>query len=273
MKRRDFFAASALAGMAFGGVARAADSGDSGKEYLELRTYDFETPEQLEAFAKFCVDAATPALNRAGVKPVGLYRFFADDNKKEIERNKVDPENYLRKLFVLLPHKSLESVATLIDRMGEDEAFLSAGEQILMAPKDAPAYSRFESSLLLAFDGMPKLEVPSNKDTRVLQLRIYESHSIERHVKKVAMFNEGGEIAIFRKTGLNPVFFGQTLIGSKLPNLTYMLGFDDVEALEAGWAAFMAHPDWDALKKDEQYKDTVSNITNLILRPVPGSQI
>ena len=273
MKRREFFAASALAGMAFGGVARADDSDDSGKEYLELRTYDFETLEQLAAFAKFSDDVAIPALNRAGVKPVGLYRFFSDDNQQDIQRNRIDPEDYTHKLFGLLPHKTLESVATLMDRMGRDEEFLSAGEQVLMTPKSEPAYSRFESSLLLAFDGMPKLEVPSDKETRVLQLRIYESHSIERHVKKVAMFNEGGEIAVFRKTGLNPVFFGQAVIGSKLPNLTYILGFDDMEAKEAGWATFSKDPGWIALRQDEQYKNTVSNITNLLLRPVAGSQI
>jgi hypothetical protein len=87
------------------------------------------------------------------------------------------------------------------------------------------------------------------------------------------MFNQGGEIEIFRKAGLKPVFFGQALIGSKLPNLTYMVGFDDMEALEAGWKAFMAHPDWNALKNDEQYKDTVSNITNWILRPTAASEI
>lgn len=273
MKRRDFFAASALAGMAFGGVARAHDSDDSGKEYLELRTYDFETLEQLAAFAKFSVGAAIPALNRAGVKPVGLYRFFSDDNQKDIKRNRVDPDDYLHKLYVLLPHKSLDSVATLMDKLTEDDEFCNAGEEILMAMKSEPAYSRFESSLLLAFDGMPKLEVPSNKETRVLQLRIYESHSIERHLKKVAMFNEGGEIPIFRRTGLNPVFFGQALIGSKMPNLTYMLGFDDVAAMEAGWAAFSKDPGWIELRQDEQYKDTVSNITNLVLRAVAGSQI
>jgi len=72
---------------------------------------------------------------------------------------------------------------------------------------------------------------------------------------------------------LKPVFFGESLIGSKLPNLTYMLGFDDEEALKTGWDNFLSDPGWDALKKDPQYKDTVSNITNLLLRPVACSQI
>ena len=39
--------------------------------------------------------------------------------------------------------------------------------------------------------------------------------------KKIEMFNEVGEIAIFKKTGLQPVFFGETIIGPKLPNHFY----------------------------------------------------
>ena len=34
-----------------------------------------------------------------------------------------------------------------------------------------------------------------------------------------------------------------------------------------------AAPEWDKLKNDPQYKDTVSAITNIILKPTPYSQI
>ncbi|HUT13749.1 MAG TPA: NIPSNAP family protein, partial [Thermoguttaceae bacterium] len=74
-------------------------------------------------------------------------------------------------------------------------------------------------------------------------------------------------------TGMPPVFFGQTLIGAKMPNLTYMLGFDDIAAKEKGWATFMADPRWNKLKNDPAYKDTVSAITNIMLRPADCSQI
>jgi hypothetical protein len=73
--------------------------------------------------------------------------------------------------------------------------------------------------------------------------------------------------------GLNPVFFGQSFAGTLLPNLTYMLGFDSPEAMKAAWDAFLAHPEWAAMKADPKYADTVSRITNLILRPMAGSQI
>ena len=267
MKRRDFFATSALAGLGIGGLSRANASDASGKEYFVLTQLSFESIDKQKVFDEFLCEAAVPAMKRAGVVRVGVFRRLKADNPKlEMEADSPD-------LTLLTVHKSLDCAAGLFGRMSRDEAFLAAGEAVLTAPKSDPAYTRFESSLLLAFDEMPKLEVPSTKDSRVLQLRVYESHSLERHFKKVEMFNEGGEIELFRKTGLNPVFFGQALIGSKLPNLTYMVGFDDIEALDAGWKTFIEHPDWDALKKDEQYKDSVSNITNWILRPTAASDI
>ena len=87
------------------------------------------------------------------------------------------------------------------------------------------------------------------------------------------MFNEGGEIDIFRKTGLRPVFFGETLIGQRLPNLTYMLAFENLAARDKHWEIFQNDPEWKELRADKQYADTVSNITDIILQPVSYSQI
>jgi len=91
--------------------------------------------------------------------------------------------------------------------------------------------------------------------------------------KKIEMFNEGGEIAIFKKTGLQPVFFGETIIGPKLPNLTYMLVFDDMAMRDERWGTFGGDPDWKKLRANPAYKDAVSNTTDIILRPAQYSQI
>ena len=96
---------------------------------------------------------------------------------------------------------------------------------------------------------------------------------IKRRRESVEMFEKGGELAIFRRSGMNPVFMGQSLAGAKLPNLTYMLAFDDQAAYDKGWKAFRDDPEWKKLSKDDTYKDTVSTITNLILRPATRSQI
>ncbi len=268
MKRREFFSTSAAAtfGLATAGLAQAASPG-GGKDVLEWRRYSLDSPAKQKAFEAILANAAIPALNRAGVKPVGVFKMLKADNPKlKIEEDSND-------LFVLLPHKSAESVVTLIARLAQDSWFTSEAAEALMAPKESPAYKRFESSLFLSFDKCPRVEVPTLADTRVLQLRIYESHNDERALAKIHMFNEGGEIAIFRKVGLDPVFFGQALIGELLPNLTYMLSFKNADEMGAAWGRFGKDPGWQALRQDETYKDTVSRITNIVLRPAKGSQV
>jgi len=151
-----------------------------------------------------------------------------------------------------------------------DEKFCNT--DFIDTPMSEPAYVRVESSLMLAFKGLPELVVPEKKP-RIFELRTYESHSIKMAKKKVEMFNEGGEIKIFFKTGFRPVFYGETIIGPKMPNLTYMLAFDDLADRDAKWKVFGADPDWKELRGKPEYKDTVSNITDIILRPTSYSQI
>ena len=259
MRRRTFLAASGLAAaVPLNHRAGAADHPSRGKQYLELRHYALASAEKQGAFDKFLAEAAIPALSKLGVGPVGVFKMAEGDDAG---------------LWVLLPHASLASVATANTKMLADEAYQQAGRAVLGSPKDAPVYERLESSLLLAFDQCPKVEVVSRKDTRVFQLRIYESHNTVMAKRKVEMFNEGGEIALFRRTGLAPVFFGESLVGSKMPNLTYMVGFDDAEAQKKAWQTFGAHPEWKAMRSNPRFKDTVSNITNLVLRPAASSQI
>jgi hypothetical protein len=261
MKRREFVAASCLAGLAPLGSVAAAQAGDRpAKEFYELRYYYMEAGAKQKQMDDFLRDAAIPALNRIGIAPVGVFRHMG----KQAE----SPN-----LYILMPHNSIESVATLTARLGADGEFLQAGAAVLDATLADPAYKRMESSLMVAFDEIPKLELPTKAASRVFQFRIYEAHSVKKGQKKIDMFNSGGELAIFRRTGMNPVFFGESLIGAKMPNLTYMLGFDNMQAGEQAWARFLKDPAWIELKADPQYKDTVSNITNLFLRPAPYSQI
>ena len=107
----------------------------------------------------------------------------------------------------------------------------------------------------------------------MLQLRIYNSYTVERNAKKIAMFEQGGEIGLFRECGPQPVFFGEALVGDKLANLTYLVGFADKAEKEAAWKRFREHPGWLKLKADPQYKDTANKITNIVLRPSKGSQL
>jgi hypothetical protein len=264
MKRRDFLTVSAMASLGAGASVASMNhvlgggSSNLQKELYELREYRLASLEKRNTWEKFYAEVAIPALNRLGLGPIGSFKL-ADDSSPN--------------LWVLIPHASFESVLTLADRLLADSEFRRQGSTVLQATSKDPAYLRMESTLLLAFDHMPKLAIPAKGPERLLQLRIYESANRAKNKKKIEMFNEGGEIRIFLKTGLMPVFFGEAIIGPRMPNLTYMLGFESKQEMDAAWKRFLEDPEWLKLKADPQYEDTVSNIINLILRPAAGSQI
>jgi len=90
---------------------------------------------------------------------------------------------------------------------------------------------------------MPKIEVPpAARAPRIFELRTYESPSMKANKRKVKMFDDDGEIAIFRKCGMLPIFFGETMVGRNLPNLTYMLAFEDLAARDQAWRKFAPTP-------------------------------
>lgn len=257
MNRREFLATSGAAGMVgMSSLAVGAEAGE--QEYLEFRQYHLHTGSKKNLVGNFLRDVGIPAMNRIGIDTVGVFQ------------GKYGPSNGT--LYVMLVHKSLESVATSSARLLADEKYLKDGADFVNASLSDSAYVRMESSLMLAFKGMPKLRVP-RKRPRIFELRTYEAHSIKASKKKIEMFNDGGEIAVFNKTGLEPVFFGETIVGPLMPNLTYMLVFDDLTDRDAKWKVFGGSPEWKKLRSDPQYKDTVSNITDNILRPLPYSQI
>ena len=259
MNRREFLATS-VAGLTatnLAGSSQAAGS-SSQRQFFEWRQYHLRTGTNKNMVGEFLKSVGIAALNRIGIKPVGVFTpVYGPSNAK---------------LYVLLVHDSLDSVVNTSARLLEDSQVREKGASFVDASLSEPAYVRFESSLLVAFSHLPKLEVPALKE-RIFELRIYESHSAKMGKKKVEMFNEGGEIAIFKKTGLTPVFFGESVIGPNLPNLNYMLAFKDMADRDQRWQVFRDDPDWKKLSANPAYRDTVSNITDIILRPTEYSQI
>lgn len=274
MKRREFLkttiALSALAGVNSAGLSRAAGSSGAGREYYELRVYHLKAGTghaQLDAYLE---KAAIPAWNRLGAKSVGV--FVQQERSGSAAGTEVrDPDA----VWVLIPHPSLSAFAEATNQLATDADLQRAGADYLQTPKDRPGFERIDSWLMLAFAGMPRVELAAysrDKRPRMFELRTYESYSEVKALKKVEMFNSG-EIDTMREVGLAPVFYGQALIGKNLPHLTYMLSAEDQTAHNKHWGDFGKHPVWNKLKNDPQYADTVSRITNWFLVPTSYSQI
>lgn len=229
-------------------------------EFYELRKYTLTTGPQTALTETYFAHALLPALGRLGIGPVGAFRL------------EVGPETPA--FYLLIPSRSVETLVNLELTLARDAQFLEAANPFLAAPATSPAFLRIESSLFRAFEGWPRLVLPTPTPSRIFQLRTYESPSHRDHVLKVEMFHHG-EFDIFRSAGFAQVFYGDALIGPRLPNLTYMLSFPDQPALDAAWDRFRADPAWQKLSHDLRYsfEQIVSNITNLILSPLACSQI
>jgi hypothetical protein len=263
MDRRNFLSSSLTASaLSLAGAASAAPQTPT--EYYDLRRYQLTSGPGTKLTDHFLAAALIPALNRLGIGPVGAFSiYFGPDS----------PAYYL-----LLPSTKLETLVTADLELAKDTGFMQAAAPFWDAPAVAPPYIRIESTLLRAFEGYPKLTVPATaakKEKRIYHLRRYVSPTNMDHVRKVEMFHHG-EFGIFAKAGAAGVFYADALIGPRLPSLTYMLSFPNLEALETDWDKFSSDPDWKKLSADPRFKldpPTVSNISSLVLRPLPCSQV
>lgn len=261
MKRRNFLAT--LGPLAMAPIALHAKDEEPGgdtRQYLQWIHYTLPGRQDKRVEAYF-EKAAIPALNRIGIKDIGVFSVLYGPNEPS--------------LYILIPHDSSASLKNYQQQLLADTDYLQAAKSYLEAPLSDPAFSHFDRGLMRAFTGIPKVESPKKAlgNKRIFELRVYQSHNYLKAQKKIEMFNDGGELQIFRDTGLRPVFFGETLFGQLMPNLTYMLAFSDMAERDKHWEIFRADQRWDTLRKLEKYKDTVSNITDFILRPARCSQI
>lgn len=239
--------------------------GQSPKRFFyEIKVYHFESAEQEKTIDDFLKDALIPALTRKGVRPVGVFKPVGNDTLK------------VKRIYVLTPFKSPVEYAEMPDQLEKDQQFKSSGKAYLEAAYNKPPYKRMESIFLKAFSEMPGLKVPALKNSpenRIYELRSYEGPTERIFKNKVHMFNEGGEVALFKRLGFNAVFYGSVIAGSHMPNLMYMTTFEDMASRDQHWKAFGSDPEWKKLSAMPLYQNNVSKIDVLFLRPTNYSGI
>jgi hypothetical protein len=231
---------------------------------LQLKIYTIESELQELRMDQFLKDAYIPALHRAGIRHVGVFKPVSDD-----------PLNGKR-IFVLIPFRDISQFEQIDRVLGTDDQYLASGTDYIDAAHDDPPYARIESILLRAFSAMPDYGVPVHTTPhaeRVYELRSYQGATEKRYEKKVEMFNEGGETRLFLDLGFQPIFFGEVISGPDMPNLMYFTTFENKTAQDQHWETFRNSPGWTALKSDPQFKNTVSHIDKFLLYPTDYSEL
>jgi len=247
-----------------GGTAALVIAQENPKRaFFELRCYYMRNSQsnQVQRTTEFISGAYAPAARRAGIGPIGIFSAV------------IAPESPF--LIVVSGYQSLAGMQASMEIMAADTVYQKAAADFDSNP-ELP-YIRVESTLLRCFASVPLIETgpsPQGRTPRTFELRTYDSDTETTLRKKIGMFGDG-EVAIFRKNGLQPVFFGEALVGPKLPRLTYMIAYENMAGREKAWTAFSADPAWQKLKVKPGYSDNdiVANISNMILKPVPGSDI
>jgi hypothetical protein len=263
MFRRDFLSLMPML-PAFAAGQGASPAAAAAPLLYEWRQYSMHTGTQARRLDEYLQGALIPALNRLGHNPVGVFQVTFGLPTPTV--------------FVLTPFASAVELAAREAKLEADDAYMKGAAAYLDAPATDPVYVRQEVSILTAFPQFPRIAVPAataNKGARIFELRTYESASEHAHRAKVKMFAEMGEIEIFKRVGLSPVFFARTLAGPRMPSLVYMLTHENLAARDKNWSGFGSDPEWRKLAQTPGYSDAeiVSNITDILLRPASYSQI
>jgi hypothetical protein len=234
------------------------------REYYEIKIYHLKDQTQEAAVENYLKEAYVPALHRAGIKDVGVFKPVPSDTMAG------------KLIYVFTPISSLDQLVSLPKTLEKDAKYMAAGKDYIDAPYKNPPYVRIETTILQAFTTMPvhsKPNLKGPKNERVYEMRSYEGHTEKTYQNKVKMFNDGGEVPLFVRLGFNAVFYGEVIAGSHQPNLMYMTTFENKADRDAHWKAFSDDAEWNKLKVNPQYQNNVSKNTSFYMYPTEYSDI
>ncbi len=226
--------------------------------YYQIKIYHFRTKAQEAQLDSYLQNAYLPAMHRAGIKSVGVFKPIVQDTTDQL-------------IYVFTPFLKFDQFLTLDEKLKNDSQYLTASKDYNEAAYNASPYSRIESILLKAFSGMPAPAVPklsSAKNERVYELRSYEGATEALSLNKINMFNVD-ELSIFTNLNFNPVFYGQVISGSKMPNLMYMTTFNNKADRDKHWADFT--PEYRKISGKPEYARNTSKNTMYFLYPADYS--
>jgi hypothetical protein len=245
------------------GISKAAASLD----FYQIKIYHLKTAEQSNRVEQYLKDAYLPAMHRAGISSVGVFKPIVT------EADKVTDEMLI---YVLIPFASRDDFFKLDEKLNKDQRYLQDGAGYLDAKYNDPPYERIETILMKPFEKGPRFSLPklsSPKKDRVYELRSYEGATEKTSANKIDMFNSGDEFGLFKRLGFNAVFYGIVVAGSSMPNLMYMTTFENRADRDKHWDTFGKDEYWKKLSSLPKYQKNVSKGRTWFLYPTDYSDI
>ncbi|KQM78076.1 NIPSNAP family containing protein [Pedobacter sp. Leaf216] len=235
-------------------------------DFYQIKIYHLKTDAQEQTVDNYLQNAYLPALHRAGIAKVGVFKPVITDPAAVTEKL----------IYVFIPLKSFNGILDLDKKLAKDQQFATDGKTYLDAAYSDVPYERLESIVLKAFENAPNFMLPKLKSPmkeRVYELRSYEAPTEKYFQNKVQMFNKGDEIGLFKRLNFNAVFYGEVLSGSHMPNLMYLTTFENKADRDAHWKAFSADDYWKKLSAMPEYQHNVSKNDTKFVYPTDYSDI
>jgi hypothetical protein len=234
-----------------------AQSTNEKREYYQVTVYHFRNDDQKKEINSYLENAMLPALHRMKISNIGVFMPIANDTVID------------KKIFVIMPSRSLQDITGLPGKLVKDESFQLAAKEFTSAAYDTAPFTRMEKILAYAFPKAPRLtlhNLKSPKLERVYEFRSYESPTEKLFGNKVHMFNEGGEVPLFKRLNFNAIFYAEVIAGSNMPNLIYMTSFENMADRNAHWDTFRNDPEWKKLSTDPFYQHNVSKAEVILMK-------
>ncbi len=226
-------------------------------EYYLTKIYHCSDLQQIAKIEKYLQQEMIPFLHNNGIQLTGVFTPLANDTASD------------KQLYVWIPFTRLEMLASIEHRFGNLDPYGKSGLIHLDSMGSKAPYVRIETMLAEAFKKM-KQHYPAVSFKRspgnIYEFRSYESSTENLHLRKVHMFNEGGEIDLFKKLNFNALFYARVIVGAHMPNLIYITRFTDIADRDEHWKKFGNSPDWKKMSSLAQYASTVSKHEVVLLK-------
>jgi hypothetical protein len=250
MDRRSFVQSMAGVGMLaqIGVPARAQESSRKTRFY-RLDYFSFHQGDQATRVNEF-LTATVPVMAKL-IRPVGVFTAVLSQHTQTT--------------VVLTGYSSIEEMETASRGVADDPTYRKAHEEFERSPEGS--YDTLSRVLLQTTDFSPEVVLPAEKpkSPRYFEMRYYHSPT-SRQLGLVHDRFSKSTIPIFRRFGINPLLFADTIIGPDMPSLFYMIPFATLADREKAWDGFNADPEWIKVRADTVARGgQIVNSTNITI--------
>ena len=228
----------------------------STREFYLIQVYHCSSNQQIQRIDTYLQNTYLPYLHQSDIEKVGVFAPIANDTAAD------------KKLYVWIPMRSLNVLDKLDQGIEQLDPF---GKNEIVDLENADSslpYTRIERIITKSFIYQPRFEKNSSlikSLDRIYEYRSYESPTENAHLRKVHMFNEGGEIALFKRLNFNAIFYAKAIVGDRMPNLIYMTSFNNMADRDAHWKAFGASPEWQSISNMPKYAKSVNRNETVLM--------